>query len=949
MSNSEDNAGESGGKAVDDTRHLAVQMLIEVTGGGMEEATFFLKCAGWDIQRAINIFYDEPDRFTREPKLPKPESTPPPRWSQRQSRSFRREREMSAGSTGSIGSEMLDFDAPIISRDLSTTSSTTAHSGTSAGSARSDSSIGFTAGSNDTPTTSDCLPDEDLLELSKGFFRLNQVLAMCCFLDGKTLRSCDIKPLRDHLHAATGITVSAKRIKKIIIENRAEVIAASKWRDDGQASASQGSGAVANNSSENRQSSECRTSPLIRRQLSDHLKFDDPSSSLRKYPRQYWSSLPSVLLAPELRAVTGLCEEDLRIVVAFLQLGNLSNPDGSVRRYSDLELLSPPIGKPLQDCRQHITTYVKAVVRLLLNHGELLELRRKVELGELSLESPSSAAMHFDALSSCTPTISPGGPSVIDSEFAEEYLLMKSLKSLLGNRTWNIHGQNEAVFQWVNDQAQKKLSAIALDGERRIFPRIRGAFSDGIFVPPERTHRLDDPGMLPFKTALKGPLSSVIGGIPPHDDEFLVILEYLAQLVDPFLQREAHDLCVSCGGSWRGAPPKTCARMKGKLTVDHKNETEPKAAANLDMARCALTFANPDDLKGCYNLCDGGGSRVLKLLRVKNNFLESYDASESFGYRSILANYSLELPNCTWGNLFDADKQEDETFDPGLGVAGSRLYGEVSPQSGDDHGIGGFLPQFFRIGQVVVVEAAPTSMRREKFAKVSGFGSNGRVLLHYGSDGSSSHSRRMRRPGPASMSVPDLIALNKASCTAALQQWRVPQSIRHVPDLTSLVVRLQSTLFANEKFRAAPVRFIVEIQFLLTEYLRMRKRSHVWYKLQRSETMEGTVSDFYQYAGIWRGTSLLLQALVAEDVETVDYFAKFESHADGRNQFNNEVLGCRDPVTGFTVLHFVAARADGRFNNLLRPVLVIRSGILVTIPNICSHTSVCNLAGLTEF
>ena len=86
---------------------------------------------------------------------------------------------------------------------------------------------------------------------------------------------------------------------------------------------------------------------------------------------------------------------------------------------------------------------------------------------------------------------------------------------------------------------------------------------------------------------------------------------------------------------------------------------EPRAAANLDTARCALTFRSPDDLRYCYDLCNGsgsGGSRVLSLLRTKNNFRDDYPAKEeSFGYRSILANYCLELPQCTWGDLFDAE------------------------------------------------------------------------------------------------------------------------------------------------------------------------------------------------------------------------------------------------------------------------------------------------------
>ena len=80
--------------------------------------------------------------------------------------------------------------------------------------------------------------------------------------------------------------------------------------------------------------------------------------SFRKYSAEYWAALPSVVLSPTLQEVTHLTAEDLRVVMAFLQIGNLSNEDGSVRRYSDLELLSPRIGKSLEECRDHVTKCV---------------------------------------------------------------------------------------------------------------------------------------------------------------------------------------------------------------------------------------------------------------------------------------------------------------------------------------------------------------------------------------------------------------------------------------------------------------------------------------------------------------------------------------------------------------------------------------------------------------
>ena len=202
------------------------------------------------------------------------------------------------------------------------------------------------------------------------------------------------------------------------------------------------------------------------------------------------------------------------------------------------------------------------------------------------------------------------------------------------------------------------------------------------------------------------------------------------------------------------------------------------------------------------------------------------DSPSYLRYRSILANYRLELPHLKWGDLFDADKQrEPAEADAGAGIVGTAMVGEASPQS-PGGGIQEFLPQFFRIGQVVVVEANLTSMRKQKTAEVAGFDRKGRVLLKYpgsrndrGHISSGGKCKKLRRPGPPFLSVSDLIVLNRAACTAALQRWRVPQSLRHLHNLEQLVTRLQSSIFCNGRLRAAPVRFIVEIQFLLREYV----------------------------------------------------------------------------------------------------------------------------------
>ncbi len=63
--------------------------------------------------------------------------------------------------------------------------------------------------------------------------------------------------------------------------------------------------------------------------------------------------------------------------------------------------------------------------------------------------------------------------------------------------------------------------------------------------------------------------------------------------MDQFFQRAAKDLAEEHRGQWRAAPPKTCVRMAAKLAADHAREPKPKAAANLDLARAAISFEDP--------------------------------------------------------------------------------------------------------------------------------------------------------------------------------------------------------------------------------------------------------------------------------------------------------------------------------------------------------------------
>ena len=74
-------------------------------------------------------------------------------------------------------------------------------------------------------------------------------------------------------------------------------------------------------------------------------------------------------------------------------------------------------------------------------------------------------------------------------------------------------------------------------------------------------------------------------GQDAHSHDMLVLLEYLAKLIDPEFQSIAKTLAEETNGKWKAAPPKTCVRMAAKLNHDHKDEHEPKPCANIDMSR----------------------------------------------------------------------------------------------------------------------------------------------------------------------------------------------------------------------------------------------------------------------------------------------------------------------------------------------------------------------------
>jgi len=289
-------------------------------------------------------------------------------------------------------------------------------------------------------------------------------------------------------------------------------------------------------------------------------------------PGSYWRPLGKFMRThfPNSSLVT----EDVRAVLVFLRVGNLTTADGSVRSYTDNEL--KVIGETLSSSRSRVSKFVETVIKILV--------RTKVT----TMTSTSSSSR---GLISSGREDSNGSTNIeADSKkkgvltAAHEQLLVKCLKSLVGNKTWDMNAQDPEMYKFVHQQALVKLKAIAAFGENTIFPKIRDKFAD-IAVPKHQHRRLDDRGVLPV-TALKDILHMrSVGGLATHSFEVMVLFEYLAKLIDPFFQAAARNIAAHTNGLWRAAPPKTCVRMSAKLGEDHKAEREPKAAANIDMSR----------------------------------------------------------------------------------------------------------------------------------------------------------------------------------------------------------------------------------------------------------------------------------------------------------------------------------------------------------------------------
>ena len=93
--------------------------------------------------------------------------------------------------------------------------------------------------------------------------------------------------------------------------------------------------------------------------------------------------------------------------------------------------------------------------------------------------------------------------------------------------------------------------------------------------------------------------------------------------------------------SVKAAPIKTIPRMRNKLAdeADHALKKRPRPMHNIDTVRAGVVVNDASIMEEVFDVI---GKEVGPWLRVKNNYREACDASESNGYRALLGNLKYE-------------------------------------------------------------------------------------------------------------------------------------------------------------------------------------------------------------------------------------------------------------------------------------------------------------------
>jgi GTPase SAR1 family protein len=137
---------------------------------------------------------------------------------------------------------------------------------------------------------------------------------------------------------------------------------------------------------------------------------------------------------------------------------------------------------------------------------------------------------------------------------------------------------------------------------------------------------------------------------PSDELVYIAVLVLLGEALDSSFQAAVAANCG--GGSQASTPPKVYAKMRHKLANEHIKEAKPRAACNLDVLRCVVTYGSPSDLQtGCEALVRHFGSPAS----ARNGFRA--DIESPHGFRQLMLNWRF-----TTGKTYGEVRQESEAL-----------------------------------------------------------------------------------------------------------------------------------------------------------------------------------------------------------------------------------------------------------------------------------------------
>jgi len=124
----------------------------------------------------------------------------------------------------------------------------------------------------------------------------------------------------------------------------------------------------------------------------------------------------------------------------------------------------------------------------------------------------------------------------------------------------------------------------------------------------------------------------------------------LALALNDGFQTTVKNLVTPLQGDHKGCATKGDARMRNKALTpeDHRYETKPRPALNIDVVRCCVTFDDPEALKkgvlAVVEHFNTSGNGTGGIGRIKNGFaLSEVVAATSFHYRSYMVNFIVDF------------------------------------------------------------------------------------------------------------------------------------------------------------------------------------------------------------------------------------------------------------------------------------------------------------------